>query len=998
MNDDTTPASAGDGFDFPQSERTGDELPPHLASLLESVEATTREGEESGLAALESAIAEAEAEVNDASTDLHLVLSELAGAIDSDLEAAELATDKILERAITTQLETVIRADIELQEAGVYVPLEIDRIALDLLDTSGVALTQRLMGQAPIPGGTDDVGGSIVRPGGGAVPGDRERSAVGGDIGSGPPPGDPFDDGDPDTPKTGLGDTVECRIDPETGETICGGPGLPPPGGGLPEPPEEPEPPGEPDVPPGPGEEPPVDEPCHCEETDKICLPASALEVCIPKSLLPCEPLPPPPPPAPPPEEEPEPEPIKPEIPKATPPEPIPGARVLPYHSPEIGAEVAGWTRWFGEFSKWFRKEVNELEEYGAKLTGEQEDWLWLGITGGVLKKLVAKLAFSDPTIPEFIHQVIELDQNHFRQRTAEGVNFGWKYLYEEHVKTFGPEGDALYGLYAAKSMLLYMRPMFMGWLAQNQAAPSAALVWEQLETIVDVCIKHTVPVVPPDLTAVQLLWLQGRITDNHAETLVRTSGQQWPITLMTWQQLRQRPGIQDAVSLWRRGEMTEEELNSRCKDLGVMDEHERNLLVKLSEFTPPYTDLVRFMVRDSADENLVNLYQYDKDFTTKFGPLIEHWAKSQGISPQVFRYIWRAHWQLPSATQLYELLHRLRPDRPEVQEWDRLFGHIKPEDRSAETPPRPPVVLPEDVQQTLEANDLAPRFVAPLMAMSYHPITRTDAIDAFHADAFGVDDLYHAMRDNGYDAVNAQRLVVIQQAKKARRLTNLTGVWSIRKTVKAYQDGAIDGVTCDQTLAPLIIDPGQRQAVILGADLEVAANTRRQWIKRARRAYFVGEWTAEETAANLLANQVPPPRAAQLVEQWTADIRGRYREPTARQIIAWTALGVITLDDAFRRLTRLGYSEGDSTRIVYQGVDAWRSRTQSMIRQGEADVRRIIKDAKQASKEEAARLEKRKKEIEAQLKELEKERERIEKEQEKRKKQQGGGDSPPAE
>lgn len=75
---------------------------------------------------------------------------------------------------------------------------------------------------------------------------------------------------------------------------------------------------------------------------------------------------------------------------------------------------------------------------------------------------------------------------------------------------------------------------------------------------------------------------------------------------------------------------------------------------LSLAVATP--SDVVRFLMRDVFDATAVARGQLDTDFEQKYN---EEQFRKAGVSKELALYYWRAHWTLPSPTQLFEFLHR---------------------------------------------------------------------------------------------------------------------------------------------------------------------------------------------------------------------------------------------------------------------------------------------------------------------------------------------------
>jgi len=420
-----------------------------------------------------------------------------------------------------------------------------------------------------------------------------------------------------------------------------------------------------------------------------------------------------------------------------------------------------------------------------------------------------------------------------------------------------------------------------------------------------------------PDQSANDASLLMGLIDEGTWECRTKALGN---IPETAWQYLRAKkvkPGVGEVLSLWMRGKIDKPESDKRLRNLGVLDFNDRESFRTLTEFIPPYSDLIRMMVRDSADDTVAAKYDYDRGFTNKFTGPMEEWAKAQGIPADVFKYLWRAHWSIPSNTALYEMYHRLRPDRPEVKKWEAEAAQFAGVPGWAAANPAPTSIKLEDVRQALEINDVAPAWVQPLLDISYRPITNTDAARAFEIGVYNEDELKNAFLDNGYNKANAETLVKFYKQLKARRIGNVTGVWSIRKTVNYYKKGGIDRNQATQRLIPLVPDMETINRVLDGAETEMQAEAIQANIAAVRKAYLYGEIDKDLTETRLDQLGVGIVQIAQLIFRWDGDKRGKLKEPTVRMLAGWYMRGIISPTNLYERLRRLGYTDADANRIL---------------------------------------------------------------------------------
>src|SRR4029077_5166744 len=96
----------------------------------------------------------------------------------------------------------------------------------------------------------------------------------------------------------------------------------------------------------------------------------------------------------------------------------------------------------------------------------------------------------------------------------------------------------------------------------------------------------------------------------------------------------------------------------------GWLSDVETAARVKLSEELPPVGDIIRFMVRNTEDKDIVESFGLNKEFEQKYVGLLQKWGKAAGLTEEVVRAFWRAHWVIPAVGQLFAMFQRLRPGR----------------------------------------------------------------------------------------------------------------------------------------------------------------------------------------------------------------------------------------------------------------------------------------------------------------------------------------------
>lgn len=176
-----------------------------------------------------------------------------------------------------------------------------------------------------------------------------------------------------------------------------------------------------------------------------------------------------------------------------------------------------------------------------------------------------------------------------------------------------------------------------------------------------------------------------------------------------------------EAIAAHRRGIIKPDVKDKELAWNGYDKDH-IDAIEALSEFYPAPQDFIRFAVRDTFNEAVVKRYNLDSDYPEA----IDSQVVKIGMSPQWMRHFWRAHWELPSPTQMYEMLHRKK-------------------------------ITVDDARTLLRTADVAPFFIEPMLAISYNPVTRVDIRRLWGTGKFDRQWLLDRHTDLGYDAQTAE-------------------------------------------------------------------------------------------------------------------------------------------------------------------------------------------------------------------------------------------------
>jgi hypothetical protein len=327
-------------------------------------------------------------------------------------------------------------------------------------------------------------------------------------------------------------------------------------------------------------------------------------------------------------------------------------------------------------------------------------------------------------------------------------------------------------------------------------------------------------------------------------------------------------------------------------------------LLLKLRFNLLGASDYIRFAVRDVFEPAKRAELTLDADYpvilTDKLGRI--------GYSETDARDSWAAHWELPSPTQVYEMLHR---------------GHL-PKDIS--------------VEDYLKSADYAPVWRQSLVDISYTPITRTDAKRMYKLRG-DFDALVRNFRNNGYNEQDANDLAeftredVSLETRQERELL----VGPVKTAALAmYKARRISEDQLRQVLANLRYPKETVDRFVADVEFVREADQREDIAAALKAAYVKALRTRDDTVTLLREAGWDGDALDQLLQQWdllraVTELQPHQevtRDLTKGEIVVAYAERVIAPEAAMAQLLALGYDQSE-TDILLTVADMKRSRAE---------------------------------------------------------------------
>ena len=158
----------------------------------------------------------------------------------------------------------------------------------------------------------------------------------------------------------------------------------------------------------------------------------------------------------------------------------------------------------------------------------------------------------------------------------------------------------------------------------------------------------------------------------------------------------------------------------------------------------PGVADVVRFGVREVYRDDIVESFQLDSDYPTQAEPDVTR----IGLDPEEFKKFWRAHWELPSISQVFDMFHRTT-DSP----IEGFSEEVKlPGGGSTYR-----VISADRVNELLRVSDVMARWRDPLTRIAFTPFTRVDIRRLYRTGSLNLAGVFRSYLDIGYDEAKAQ-------------------------------------------------------------------------------------------------------------------------------------------------------------------------------------------------------------------------------------------------
>jgi len=327
-----------------------------------------------------------------------------------------------------------------------------------------------------------------------------------------------------------------------------------------------------------------------------------------------------------------------------------------------------------------------------------------------------------------------------------------------------------------------------------------------------------------------------------------------------------------DYVTAWRREKISEPELDTALEQLQVSRE-DIDRFKTTTEFYPSAIDIVRFAVREVYKETQVKKYGMDQDDDDEYYAA----AKMAGLPRDIAADFWKAHWDLPSPQQGFEMLHRGEIEMPELID-------------------------------LLRALDVMPYWREKLTQIAYRPYTRVDVRRMHAREILSDSETLDAYKDLGYDDEKAQRMLEFTQSYNSDETKGVTR----SAIVSAYKKGIISAGDLKGYLGELGYNESVVQFWVDTAEYEKAQDEIEERKQNLLMKYRLGAITKQQLAMDLGIGGVSSAYVDEQLRQIDSQDAQKLKMPSRTDVTDWLKLGIIDADRFNTYMLNLGYRRED--------------------------------------------------------------------------------------
>jgi len=383
-----------------------------------------------------------------------------------------------------------------------------------------------------------------------------------------------------------------------------------------------------------------------------------------------------------------------------------------------------------------------------------------------------------------------------------------------------------------------------------------------------------------------------GRVSDSDFEDALLAQGYDKKWHPLIYDYNKPNLTVSEILTAEKRLEDVDVNADERLKQLGY-DETERKILRELSWAYPSPSDFIRFAVREVFTEDEETKSALSAEFPEDIVP----YAEKAGMKKDVLMWYWMAHWELPSPTQVYEMLHRLNPDVLAVR--GDAYKEMGLDVSKLET-------TIDTVKFYLRQADYDLRWRDRLLAISYSPLTRVDLRRIYELGLIDDNELRARLMEIGYTKADAEKLMEFYKSLRVSKERDLTK----SEIMRLFHYGEITEEECKEMLVSLGYSEEEAEFIIA---IELAKEREDEvddQIAVLEEKFVAGEITEDEFVTQLDALGIKATRRDKIVAKAKRRKSKQIKMPSKTDIITWYKNKQISEERAKELLAQIGIPE----------------------------------------------------------------------------------------
>ncbi|UYL65061.1 MAG: hypothetical protein QIT46_gp09 [Methanophagales virus PBV305] len=310
-------------------------------------------------------------------------------------------------------------------------------------------------------------------------------------------------------------------------------------------------------------------------------------------------------------------------------------------------------------------------------------------------------------------------------------------------------------------------------------------------------------------------------------------------------------------------------------------DKEQADRLAKAYLYYPSPTDFIRFAVRDVFKSDIVKRYAYDTGWE-ETEKEIKEYAEKTGISMDVLKWYWRAHWELPSPSMAFEMLHR---------------GLIEQ----------------KDIETLLRIADYAPFWIDKIIGISYTPITRVDLRRLYQAGVIDEERLYRGYKELGYNDEDARAItewVIKDIDDKDRDLTKT-------EILRNYRIGKVTKERVKEMLKDIGYSEDEADWILTYEDYKLFIEELEEEAMNIVKECENGSITVEEADKRLTELGLPVKVRERYLNKAKRAIKESIKRPGTDDLKRWLKMGIISEEEFKREMSQNKWIDKDIERFI---------------------------------------------------------------------------------